>query len=141
MRQSTIKELDTPQLKAVLKKCVFSGLLNSLNDAYFNVVLGNLFQRLGAASPYFFNLLFGTTKSYFLHSLLPYPLECFSLCAVTTIRMPGTGYGCIPLTWAKRSVNSLGNRKQNSGKISSRNSRCPLTFSAGTAQRVVYHLL
>ena len=86
MRQSTIKELDTPKLKAVLKKCVqFSDLLNSFKDAYFNVVLGNLFQKLGAASPFFFNLPFSTTKS----SLLP--LGCFSLCAVTTIRIPGTG--------------------------------------------------
>ena len=53
MPQSTIKELDTPKLKAVLKKCVqFSDLLNSFKDAYFNVVLGNLFQKLGATSPY-----------------------------------------------------------------------------------------
>lgn len=52
-----MKELDTPKLKAVLKKCVqFSDLLNSFKDAYFNVVLGNLFQKLGAASPFFFNL-------------------------------------------------------------------------------------
>ena len=69
MRQSTIKELDTPKLKAFLKKCVqFSDLLNSFKDAYFNVVLGNLFQKLGAASAYFFNLPF---LGVFLFAPLP----------------------------------------------------------------------
>lgn len=57
MDSFTIKELDTPKLKAVLKKCVFSDLLNSFNDAYFHVSLGrDPFQKFGSASPYFLNL-------------------------------------------------------------------------------------
>ena len=109
MRQSTIKELDTPKLKAVLKKCVqFSDLLNSFKDAYFNVVLGNLFQKLGAASPFFLTYHSAQLKvpSFLLGVFLFAPLpqsEYLGQARLYTIYMG-----------KKRSVHSLGNRKQNS---------------------------
>ena len=137
MRQSTIKELDTPKLKAVLKKCVqFSDLLNSFKDAYFNVVLGNLFQKLGAASPFFFNLPFGTTKSF--------PPSSWVFFSLRRYHNPNTWdrLGCILFTWAKNGRSTVWEIVSKiRDKFRPGIAVATWHFSAGTAQKVVYHLL
>ena len=69
--KSALKQKESHNLYANLKKKVLSDCLKVATEAHFLISRGKSFHNLGPAiekalSPYGFNLLLGTTK-YFLH--------------------------------------------------------------------------